>query len=479
MIDLPVSILGVDQPDLFYARQQMAVSLGWHIIIACFGIAFPSIVLIMEYRFLRTGDQIYKTIAKRWSKAMGVLFAVGAVSGTILSFEFGILWPEFMGIFGDVFGIPFALEGFAFFVEAIFVAIYLYGWDRLKPKVHFLTGIPIAVAGLLAAFWVIAANGWMNGPRGFSLLVDGEPLAAGESIPSGTPTSAIEIVDVDPWAAVFNSALWHEITHMLLAAFMVAGFATAAVYAVAWLRGKRDRYHRLAFVVPFTIAAVAAPVQLAVGDWAARYVADHQPIKLAAQEGLAQTTSGATLHLLGWYNGNEVVYGIGIPDGLSILAFHDPDATVTGLDTVPVEDQPPVNVIRFAFQGMVFIGSGLFLLGLFFGLYWWRKRKLPETRWFWRGAVVAGPLVVVALLCGWVVTEVGRQPWIVYDIFRVEDAVSAASGLRAMYFGLLVVYAALTAATVYVLRRLARVPIEFQAPQEPPTGSPVGVGTGS
>jgi len=462
-----VSIIGVDQPDLFYARQQMAVSLGWHMIIACFGVAFPSFMLFTEWRFLRTGDELYRTIARRWSKAMGVLFAVGAVSGTILSFEFGILWPEFMGHFGDVFGIPFALEGFAFFIEAIFLAIYLYGWNRLKPKVHFLTGLPVAFAGLLAAFWVIAANGWMNGPKGFTVEINGEPLAAGQSIPAGTDPSAIDVTNIKPWSAVFNSALWHEIVHMLLAAFMVAGFVIAGVYAYAWLKGKRDRYHRLAFIIPFSIAAMATPLQLAVGDWSAQYVGQHQPIKLAAQEGLGETTSGATLHFLGWYNGNEVVYGIGIPDGLSILADHDPDATIQGLDTVPVADQPSVNTVRFAFQGMVFIGSGLLLLGLFFGFVWWRKRRLPETRWFWRAAVVAAPLVCVALICGWIVTEVGRQPRIVYDIFRVEDAVSAASGLRAGYFALLAVYTALTVGAIYVLRRLARSPIDFQAPQEP------------
>jgi cytochrome d ubiquinol oxidase subunit I len=430
-----------EQEHLFQARQMQALSLGWHIVIVCFGVAFPAIVLFVEALHLRTGDPVYRTLAKRWSKAMLVLFAVGVVSGTILSFELGILWPEFMARFGDVFGLGFALEGFSFFTEAIFIAIYVYGWDRLPPKIHFLTGIPVAIAGVTGSLFVLAVNGWMNNPTGFR-MEDGRA------------------VDVEPWQALFGGNVWHELVHMLIAAYMVAGFSVAGVYAWSWLRGKRDRYHRIGLVVPFTIAALAAPVQLVVGDWAARSVADSQPTKLAAIEGLGETTTGAPLHILGWYEDGEVKYGIEFPKVLSLLAEHDPDATVEGLDAVPPDEQPPVNVVRITFQLMVAIGTGLALLALVYLATWWRKRRPPRSKWFYRAAVIAGPAAVVALICGWITTEVGRQPWIVYRVMRVEEAVTGASGIPLGYATVAVVYAALTVIAVVLLRRVARTPLD-------------------
>jgi cytochrome d ubiquinol oxidase subunit I len=433
------------QEHLFQARQMQALSLGWHIVIVCFGVAFPAIVLFVEALGLRTGDPVYRTLAKRWSKAMLVLFAVGVVSGTILSFELGILWPEFMARFGDVFGLGFALEGFSFFTEAIFIAIYVYGWDRLPPKVHFLTGIPVAIAGIAGSLFVLAVNGWMNDPTGFR-LVDGRA------------------VDVQPWQALFGGNVWHELVHMLIAAYMVAGFSVAGVYAWAWLRGRRDRYHRIGLVVPLTIAALAAPVQLVVGDWAARAVADTQPTKLAAMEGLGRTSADAPIHVLGWYSDGEVRYGIEIPRMLSLLAEHDPGATVQGLDAVPADERPPVNVVRFAFQTMVGIGTGLALLAAVYLITWWRRRRLPRSPWFHRAVVVAGPAAVVALICGWITTEVGRQPWIVYRVMRTEEAVTGASGIPLGYATVAAVYLALTVIAVALLRRLARTPLDHEVP---------------
>ena len=432
-----------EQEHLFQARQMQALSLGWHIVIVCFGVAFPAIVLFVEALHLRTGDPVYRTLAKRWSKAMLVLFAVGVVSGTILSFELGILWPEFMARFGDVFGLGFALEGFSFFTEAIFIAIYVYGWDRLPPKVHFLTGIPVAIAGVTGSLFVLAVNGWMNNPTGFR-IEDGRA------------------VDVQPWEALFGGNVWHELVHMLIAAYMVAGFSVAGVYAWAWLRGRRDRYHRIGLVVPFTIAALAAPVQLVVGDWAARAVADSQPTKLAAFEGLGETTEGAPIHVLGWYSDGEVKYGVEIPRMLSLLSEHVPDATVEGLDAVPPDEQPPVNVVRITFQAMVAIGTGLALLAAVYLSTWWRRRRLPRSKWFYRAAVLAGPASVVALMCGWITTEVGRQPWIVYRVMRVEAAVTGASGIPLGYATVAVVYAALTVIAVVLLRRVARTPLDHE-----------------
>jgi cytochrome d ubiquinol oxidase subunit I len=440
-----LSASAAEQDHVFQARQMQALSLGWHIIIVCFGVAFPAIVLTVEALYLRTGDPLYRTLAKRWSKAMVVLFAVGVVSGTILSFELGILWPQFMATFGDVFGLAFGFEGFSFFVEAIFIAIYVYGWERLPPKVHFLTGIPVAIAGVAGSLFVLAVNAWMNHPTGFD-IVDGR------------------VVNVHPWTAIFGSYMWHELVHMLLAGYMVAGFSVAGVYAYAWLRGRRDRYHRIGLVVPFTIAALASPVQLVVGDWAARSVADTQPVKLAAMEGLGRTEAGAPLHILGWYSDGEVKGGIGFPDLLSILAQHDPDAVVQGLDSVPPDEQPPVNVVRYAFQAMVAIGSALALLALLYLATWWRRRRPPRSTWFYRAAVLAGPGAAVALLCGWIVTEVGRQPWIVYRTMTVDEAVTGASGIPLGYATVAVVYVALTAIAVSLLRRLARTPLDREVP---------------
>ena len=429
------------EPDLLAARQTQALSLAFHIVLVCFGVAFPAFVLVMEGLWLRTRDPLYRAIARRWSRVMLVLFAVGVVSGTILSFEFGLLWPEFMARFGDVFGFAFALEGFSFFIEAIFIAIYVYGWDRLPARTHFLTGLPIVAAGLTGSLFVLSVNGWMNNPTGFD-LIDGEA------------------VNIRPLEALFNEQLWHTFVHMTFAAYMVAGFVTAAVYACAWLRGRRDRFHRVALMVPLTIACLAAPAQIVIGDWAARQVADSQPVKLAAFEGLGRTEAGAPIHLLGWYRDGEVVGGIAIPRMLSFLAAHDPGATVTGLDSVPPDERPPVNVVRISFQLMVAIGTGLAILSLVFLGTWWRRRRLPTSRWFWRAVVVAGPAAVVALWAGWTTTEVGRQPWIVYRIMRTSEAVTAAGGERFALAFLIALYAALAVATVWILRRMSRRPLD-------------------
>jgi cytochrome bd ubiquinol oxidase subunit I len=441
-------VLGpVDQEYLLEARQMQALSFAVHIPLVCFGVAFPLLVLGMEWLGRRRGDALLLALARRWSKAMIALFAIGVVTGTILSFELGLLWPEFMATYGDVFGLAFALEGFSFFVEAIFIAIYVYGWDRLSPRAHMLAGIPVVIAGATGSLFVISVNGWMNHPSGFR-------LENGRA------------VDVEPFEALFaNSYFWHEMVHMYLAAFLVAGFVTASVYAVARLRGRRDRYVRVAMAVPLVVAAIAAPAQVVVGDWAAREVAENQPTKLAAFEGLGHTEKGAPIHIGGWYDEElgEVRYGVAIPKLLSLLAYHDPDATVPGLDRVAPGDRPPVNVVRLAFATMVGIGTLMAAFGVALLVVWWRRRALPEGRWFLRAVVALGPLSVVALISGWVTTEVGRQPWVVYGHMRTEEAVTGADGIPLGYAALVIVYAALAAATVWLLRRLARAPLELEA----------------
>jgi cytochrome bd ubiquinol oxidase subunit I len=398
--------------------------------------------------YLRTGAPHYKALAKRWSKVALILFAVGVVTGTILSFEFGLLWPDFMATFGDVFGLAFGLEAVSFFVEAIFLAIYVYGWGRLPERTHFLTGIPVVIAGVAGSLNVIAVNGWMNHPDGFT-VVDGQ------------------VRDPRPWDALFNSNVWHEIVHMYLAGYIVAGFIVAGVYAAAHLRGRRDAYHRTGLVVALSFAALAAPAQVIVGDFAARTVVENQPVKLAAMEGLQHTRSGAPFTLGGFYDADsgKVEYGIEVPKLLSLLATHDPNGTVQGLDIVPPGDRPPINVVRFAFQTMVGIGTALALLGAVFVLTLWRKRRLPRSRWFYRAVMASGPLALVALIAGWVTTEVGRQPWIVYEVMRVSDAVTTNNGLEWGFAALVLVYLGLGAAVAWLLRRLAARPPEREVAQ--------------
>ena len=411
-----------------------AMSFAVHIPLVCFGIAFPAMVVFLEGLWLRTGDPLYRALAKRWSKAMLILFAIGVVTGTILSFEMGLLWPEFMASFGDVFGLAFGIEGFSFFMEAIFIAIYVYGWDRLSPRTHIAVGAPVILAGFTGSFMVIAVNGWMNQPTGFSIR-------------NG------EVTDVEPLTALFNKNLWHELTHMYLAGFIVAGFTVASVYGFAWLKGRRDRRHLTWLVVALSFAALVAPVQLLVGDWSARTVAERQPVKLAAFEGLKETRKGAPFDL----------EGIEIPKALSLLAFHDPNATVKGLNSVPEDDQPPWGIVKTSFRTMVAIGSGLAALGVWFIWIWWRRRRLPRSVWFHRALVAAGPLSLVALIAGWITTEVGRQPWVVYKVMRTEDAVTGASGIPVGFAALGLVYVALAAIAYVMLRRVARTPFEVEA----------------
>lgn len=424
---------------LLPARSQMAFTLGFHIVLACLGVAFPAVTLIANYRALRKDDPDALTLAQRWSKVMAVLFAVGAVTGTVLSFEMGLLWPGLMGRFGEVFGVPFAIEGIFFFTEAIFIAIYIYGWKRLGPWAHFWSGVPIVVAGLGGAFAVVTANAWMNQPQGFTQGPDGA------------------ITSVDPLEVIFNPATSYEVPHMILAAYMVTGFLVASVYAVGMLRGRRDRYHRVGFVIPFTVAALATPVQIFVGDVAAREIARDQPIKFAAMEYVDETSTHVPEYVGGILVDGEVKYAIEIPNLNSFLVGFSADTEVTGLETVPPSDRPPAHtLLHLAFDAMVGIGFGLLALASWFAIVWWRRRELPRTPWFLRAASLAGVAAVVALECGWIVTEVGRQPWVVYEILRTEEAVTTADGVAITFGVVVLLYAVLGIATVLILRTMAR-----------------------
>jgi cytochrome bd ubiquinol oxidase subunit I len=420
------------------ARAQMATTLGFHIILACFGIAFPTIVLIAEYLGLRRSDAVAMTLARRWSQAMGVLVAVGAVTGTVLSFEMGLLWPGLMRSYGAVLGLPFGFEGIFFFLEAIFTGVYLYGWRRLSGWAHFWSGIPVAVSGIAGAVSVMAANSWMNQPGGFTLR-DGR------------------VVAVDPWRVFFNRAAAYETPHMVIAAYMVAGFGVASVYAAGILKGRRDRYHRLGFGIPFTLAAVLTPVQIVVGDTAARAIARQQPVKFAAMEYVIRTARGVPEYLGGLYLNGHIYFGFPLPDVDSVLVGFSPRTRVVGLDSVAPADRPPaIALIHLSFDAMVGLAFVLLAAGVWALVAWRRHRGLPGQRWFWWLAAACGPAAVAAMECGWIVTEVGRQPWVVYKLMTTSQAATTNGGIIASLTAVIVLYAVLGVATVVILRMLAR-----------------------
>jgi cytochrome bd ubiquinol oxidase subunit I len=407
-------------PDLLAARAQMAMSLAFHIIFAVVGIGMPVLMTVAEWRWLRTGDAVYLELAKRWSKGTAILFAVGAVSGTVLSFELGLLWPEFMRFAGALIGMPFSLEGFAFFTEAIFLGIYLYGWNRISPRAHLAAGALVAISGTASAIFVVIANAWMNAPTGFRIV-------------NGVAT------DVDPIAAMLNPMAFQQSLHMVLAAYAATGFVVAGIHAAILLRERRLagggdshlEFHRKALMVALIVGAPAAVLQPISGDLSARAVAMNQPAKLAAMEGQFETEQGAPLRIGGWPNERtrETKWALEIPYALSLLAFHDPQATVAGLEAFPESDWPPVAIVHIAFQVMVGLGTFMMLVALWAGWLSVRRRDLTTNLWLLRALAIAAPMGFIAIEAGWTVTEVGRQPWVVYGVFRTADAVTPMPGL--------------------------------------------------
>ena len=443
---------------LLPSRIQMAFTLATHVLLVPLGVAFPTLTLMMEGIGLYRKDPVALKIARRWSVVMAVQFAVGAVTGTILSFEFGILWPRLMGRFGAALGLGFAIEGLAFFLEAIFIGIYLYGWRRLGPRTHFLLGLTLPPVGVLGAVSVLSANSFMNTPGGITL-------------------QAGRVVDVNPIAALFTPALGYEFWHFIVAIYMTAGFAVASVYAVAWLRGRRDHYQRLAFAVPFTIAAALTPVQLVIGDLSARALVQDQPAKFAAIE-VTWTTRDHNPEVIGGFidSAGQVHLGIAVPSLDSLLVGYSPSAVVRGLSSFAANARPSAveaTIAHLAFDAMVGLGSAGALLAAWYFLTLIRRRRLPESVWFYRLAALAGVGCYLAVEVGWITTEVGRQPWIVYGLMRVSDAVTDAPAafVWTMLATLVVVYALIAYFFVTLLVRLGARWRDEDAPEE---GAPYG-----
>ena len=422
--------------DLLAARAQMAMSLAFHIIFASIGIAMPLLMVIAEGMWLKTKDETYLTLAKRWSKGTAIMFAVGAVSGTVLSFELGLLWPSFMAYAGPIIGMPFSLEGLAFFVEAIFLGIYLYGWERVPKTVHWFAGVMVLVGGMLSGIFVVTANAWMNSPTGFS-IVEGK------------------VTNIDPIAAMLNPSSFSQALHMTLAAFLAVGFAVAGIHAYFLRRDPDNAFHRKAFAIALCVGGVVALLQPISGDISAKRLAKHQPIKLAAMEGQWETERGAPLRIGGIpdEDAEETRYAIEIPKALSFLAYSDFNAEIKGLKEVPPENRPPVAIVHFAFQIMVACGMVMIVAGILGGWLAWRRKGLPVNSWYLRFVTFCTPLGFIAIEAGWTVTEVGRQPWIIYGYMRTADAVTPMPHLIVPFIGFTILYIFLSIIVVILLRR--------------------------
>lgn len=423
--------------NLTAARAQMAISLGFHIVFACIGMTMPWLMAFAEWRYLRTGRKVYQNVAEAWARGVAVFFAVGAVSGTVLSFELGLLWPGFMKHAGPIIGMPFSWEGTAFFIEAIAIGLFLYGREKLPPRVHFASGLAVGISGVASGVLVVSANAWMNSPTGFR-WVDGRA------------------VDIDPVAAMFNDAWASQALHMTLAAFVSTSFAVAGVHAYRLLKSPGCELHQTALRIALVFGAVTALLQPLSGDLSAKDVAARQPVKLAAMEALYKTQAGAPLLLGGIPDDDteQVRYGVEIPGALSFMLHEDFEAEVKGLDAVPKDERPKTLVVHLAFQVMVGSGMALAAVALLFGWLRLKKQEALSSRWFLWVVAATTPLGFLAVEAGWTVTEVGRQPWIIYGVLRTQDAVTPMPGMAWPLVGMLVVYGLLTLVTSLVLRRL-------------------------
>ncbi len=418
------------------ARLQMAFTLIFHIVFACVGMVMPFFMITSHYKWLKTRKKIYLTLTKSWQKGVAIFFVTGAVSGTALSFELGLLWPEFMKHAGPIIGMPFSLEGAAFFVEAIALGFYLYGWNKIPEKFHWITGVIVGISGVLSGILVVAANGWMNAPSGFD-YVDGV------------------FSNIDPVKAMLNKAWFTQALHMTLAAFASTGFAVAGIHAYQILRGRQMDVHQAAFKIAISFGAIAALLQPLSGDLSAKDIAERQPVKLAAMEAHYDTEKGAPLYIGGIVNNEtqEVKYKVEIPKALSFLAFGDFDAEVKGLNDFPEDERPNVAIVHYAFQVMVSLGGIMAMASIVFFLAYFKKQSWWQKNWFWWGFTLLAPVGYMALEAGWIVTEVGRQPWIIHGIMRTKDAVTPVPGIVVSFYMYVALYVLLTVAVAWLMNR--------------------------
>lgn len=422
--------------DFIAARSQMALSLGFHIIYSCIGMVMPVFMAVAHYKYLKTKDEVYKNITQAWSKGVAIFFATGAVSGTMLSFELGLLWPGFMEHAGPIFGMPFSLEGVAFFIEAIALGFFLYGWKRFNKWFHWCTGVLVGVSGIISGVLVVAANAWMNSPAGFD-YVNGQYL------------------NIDPVKAMFNDAWFSEALHMTIAAFAATGFAVAGVHALMIYKRQNITFHTKAFKIAIAFGAAAALLQPLSGDISAKSVAKRQPAKLAAMEALFKTQTHAPLLIGGVPDTTtkKVKYGLELPGMLSFLVHDNFEGEVKGLDAIPKNEQPPIAITHYAFQLMVGLGMAMMAIAVLYLIAIWKKRSWLFKKWFLQLFIIATPFGFIAVEAGWTVTEVGRQPWIIQGIMRTADAVTPMPGIQYSFYLFSFVYFTLSLAVIFLLAR--------------------------
>jgi cytochrome bd ubiquinol oxidase subunit I len=433
--------------NLIAARVQMGNSLAFHIVFVVLAMGMPLLLCIAEGLALWRKDPVWMLMARRWSKAVALIFIIGAVSGTVISFELGLLWPTYINYTGAILGPLFAIEGIFFFVEAIFLGIYLYGWDRLSPRAHWICSFPIWISGIFAALVIVTVNSWMNTPAGFE-------------VQNG------KITGINSFQAIFNPAQPYEVVHMVLASFVGIGFGVATVYAIAILRGKRDAYHRKAMLLGLTFGLASIPLQMIAGDAIARSLETQQPVKLASMEAVYNTSEDVPLHLMGIPNVPQegwFTQGLVIPDGLSLLVGFSPSTTVIGLNSVAANDRPSdaeIVIIHLAFDLMVIFGMFMTLVAVVFWLLFIvRRGRMPEYGWLLWGIILCGPMAFIAVVCGWIVTELGRQPWVIYNFLLTSAAVTPAPYLNITFTVFTIIYILMAIILVVLLLRLARQPM--------------------
>ncbi|WP_291053540.1 MULTISPECIES: cytochrome ubiquinol oxidase subunit I [unclassified Empedobacter] len=436
--------------DFIAARSQMAMSLAFHIVFSCVGMVMPFMMAIAHYKYLKTKNEIYKGLTKAWSKGVAILFATGAVSGTMLSFELGLLFPKFMEHAGPIFGMPFSLEGTAFFIEAIALGFFLYGWDKFNKWFHWICGVIVGISGLASGILVVAANAWMNSPSGFD-FINGEYL------------------NIDPVKAMFNDAWFSQALHMTIAAFCATGFAVAGLHAYLILKGKNVNFHREAFKISSVLAITAAMLAPLSGDISAKDVAKRQPIKLAAMEAHFKTEESASFVLGGIVveSKEEIKYAIKVPGVLSFLVHSDFKTPVKGLEEFPKDEWPPVAVVHYAFQIMITFGMLMMGIAVIYLIAQFFKKDWRTKRWFYKLFMIATPFGYIALEAGWTVTEVGRQPWIIYGIMRTVDSITPMPGIQYSFYIFTFVFITLSIILVFLMNRQIQMVAKLYDPEDP------------
>lgn len=436
--------------DFIAARSQMAMSLAFHIVFSCVGMVMPFMMAIAHYKYLTTKNEIYKGLTKAWSKGVAILFATGAVSGTMLSFELGLLFPKFMEHAGPIFGMPFSLEGTAFFIEAIALGFFLYGWDKFNKWFHWICGVIVGISGLASGILAVAANAWMNSPTGFD-FVNGQYL------------------NIDPVKAMFNDAWFSQALHMTIAAFCATGFAVAGLHAYLILKGKNVNFHREAFKISSVLAISAAMLAPISGDISAKDVANRQPIKLAAMEAHFKTEESAAFVLGGIVNEEkeEIKYAVKVPGVLSFLVHSDFKTPVKGLEEFPKDEWPPVAIVHYAFQIMITFGMLMMGIAIIYLIAHFFKKEWRTKRWFYKLFMVATPFGYIALEAGWTVTEVGRQPWIIYGIMRTVDSITPMPGIQYSFYIFTFVFITLSIILVFLMNRQIQMVAKLYDPEDP------------